>query len=34
VRIGRLMVTGNNLKNAPKLFDGIFDVAAVIDKNR
>ena len=24
VRIGRLMVTGNNLKNAPKLFDGIF----------
>lgn len=34
VRIGRLMVTGNNLKNAPQLFEGLFDAAAVIDKNR
>ncbi len=34
VRLGRLMVTGNNLKNNSKLFEGLFDVTAVIDQNR
>lgn len=34
VRQGRLLVTGNNLQNAPELFNGIFDVGSVLDNTR
>lgn len=34
VRLGRLLVTGNNLKNNASLFEGLFDAASVLDTSR
>lgn len=34
IRMGRLLVAGGNLKANPEWFEGLFDVASVLDPNR